>query len=131
MKAKFSTILNFSSRYVQQYTYSSSKYIKNGGCLGLKGQIKVFFSNDTTTKLSINNLAETINCAYKLWKIWGFLNILVAILCFANSKVRVNKYRMLSDRFEFSTHKLYKNKWIIKYTLKFRAKFHVSDFSPG
>ena len=31
----------------------------------------------------------------KLCKIWGFLNILVTILCFANLKVKVNEYRML------------------------------------
>ena len=31
----------------------------------------------------------------KLWKIWGLLNILVAILCFADMKVKVNKYTML------------------------------------
>ena len=42
----------------------------------------------------------------KLYKIWGFLRILVAILCFANLKVKVTKYRMSTDRFEFSTHTL-------------------------
>ena len=34
-------------------------------------------------------------------------------------------------RFEFSTHKLCKNKWIIKYALKLQAKFPVSDFNQG
>ena len=33
--------------------------------------------------------------------------------------------RMLSDRFEFSTHKLCKNKWVKNYTRKFREKNHV------
>ena len=32
--------------------------------------------------------------------------ILAAILCFANLKVEVTKYEMLTDRFEFSTHKI-------------------------
>ena len=46
---------------------------------------------------------------------------MIVILCFANLKVNVNKSRMLSDRFDFNTHNLCKNKWIIKYTLKFQA----------
>ena len=37
---------------------------------------------------------------------------------------------MLSGRFEFSTHKLCKNKWIKNYTQKFWEKNHVSDFQP-
>ena len=58
----------------------------------------------------------------KLWKIWVFPCILVAISCFANLKVKGNKNRLLSDRLEVSTNKLSKNKRIIEYTLKFQAK---------
>ena len=32
----------------------------------------------------------------------------IFMLCFANLKVKVTKYRISSDRFEFSTHKLCK-----------------------
>ena len=46
-----------------------------------------------------------------------FIYILAAIVCFANLKVKVTKYRILSDRFEFSTPKLCENKWIKNYTL--------------
>ena len=37
-------------------------------------------------------------------------------LIFANLKVKVTEYRVLADRFEISTHKLCKNKWIQNYT---------------
>ena len=46
---------------------------------------------------------------------------MIVILCFANLKVKVNKSIMLSKRFNLNTHNLCKNKWIIKYTLKFQA----------
>ena len=36
--------------------------------------------------------------------------VLAAILCFAYIKVKDTKYRVLSDRFEFSTNKLCRNK---------------------
>ena len=78
------------------------------------------------------NLAETMNYALMCAKkIRGFLYNLSGILCFANLKVKVTKYRMLSDRFEFSTHKLCKNKCVKNYTQKFREKNLVSDFSPS
>ena len=77
------------------------------------------------------NLTETKNCAFtcdKTKKIRGFIYILAAILCFAYLKVKVTRYRILSDRFEFSSPKLCKNKWIANYTLKCLANFNVLDF---
>ena len=50
---------------------------------------------------------------------------LTAIFLFAFLKVKDAKYRMLFDIFEFTTHKLCKNKWIIKYKLKIQANFNV------
>ena len=90
-----------------------------------------FLSKDAR---KIENITETIIvilCATNyIWlEIYGFLSILVAILCFANLKVKVTRYRMLSDRFDFSTHQLCKNIWITNYTPKSRAKLHVSEFS--
>ena len=38
-----------------------------------------------------------------------FLYIFAPIVCFANLKVKVTKYIMLSNRFEFRTHKLCNN----------------------
>ena len=79
------------------------------------------------------NLTETKNCAFMFDKsknIRGFVYILLVILCFAYLKVKVTKYRILSERFEFSTPKFCKNKWIAKYTLKYRANFNVPYFSP-
>ena len=50
-----------------------------------------------------------------VWATIFFLNmVLAAIFCFANLKVNIvkdTKYRMSSDRFEFITPKLCKNKW--------------------
>ena len=45
---------------------------------------------------------------------------------FPKLKVKVTQYKKLSDRFEFSTPKLCKNKCIKHYALK----FNVSDFRP-
>ena len=42
--------------------------------------------------------------------------------CFASLKVKVTKYRMLSNKFQFSPHKLCKNKWIKDYAHKLREK---------
>ena len=50
---------------------------------------------------------------YKCTKIQDFLSILVVILCFSILKVKVTKYRILSDK--FSTHLLCKYNWIRKY----------------
>ena len=59
--------------------------------------------------------------------------VLAAIFGFSHLKVKDTKDRMLSDRFEFSTPKLCKNKREKrkKCALKCRAKFNVSFFSPG
>ena len=52
----------------------------------------------------LQKLSIVLSCAKSNRKYVGFLYILAAILCVANFKVMVTKYRMLSDRFEFSTH---------------------------
>ena len=54
----------------------------------------------------------------KPYNIRCFPYILVAILCFANLKVKVTEYQMLSNRFELSTPKLWKTKWITNYILR-------------
>ena len=54
------------------------------------------------------------------------MNILAAILYFANLKVKVTKYRILFDRLEFSTPKLCIRKPIKNYTLKCRSMLHIS-----
>ena len=46
--------------------------------------------------------------------------------CFAYLEVKDTKYRMLTDRFEFSTQKLCKNKREKKYRPKCNAMFHIS-----
>ena len=51
--------------------------------------------------------------------------MLAAILCFDNLKVKVTKYKMLSDAFEICTHKFCKNKRIQNYAQKLREKNHV------
>ena len=56
--------------------------------------------------------------------------VLAAIFCFSHLKVKGNIYRTLSDWLPFSTPELCK-KCIPNYSLKCRAKFNVSDFSPG
>ena len=51
-----------------------------------------------------------------------------SILYFANLKVTVAKYRLLSVRFEFITRNLFKNKCMKNYTQKSREKimFQIS-----
>ena len=57
--------------------------------------------------------------------------VLAAIFCFPCLKVKDTKYIILSERFEFSTHQLCKNKRDQKHSLNFRSKFNVSYFNPG
>ena len=71
-----------------------------------EGQIKViFFQRHYKYVFSNTNLAEAITF------------------------VKVTKYLLLSDRFELSTPKLCKTKWITNDILRYRAKFNVSDFT--
>ena len=55
--------------------------------------------------------------------------VFFAVMCFANLKVNVTKYRLLSYTFELSTHKLCKTKCITNYILRCLAKFNISDFN--
>ena len=56
----------------------------------------------------IKYLAENIICSFmcdKLWKLWGFPNILAAILCFANLKVEASK----KERYATDSHSAHAN----------------------
>ena len=71
------------------------------------------------------------SCAEKNRKYESFFTFWQPFLCFANLKMEITKYRMLSHRFEFTTHKLCKiDKWIKNYAQKIRGKKNVLDFSP-
>ena len=98
-----------------------------------KGKIKVISSQRHQKKIinykSRRNQKLCLYVRHTLEK-WGFVIILVVILCLVNLKVKVTKYRILFDRFEFSTHQLCKNKWIKRYSLKSKEIFDVLDFSP-
>ena len=78
-------------------------------CTDSEPHNKIFLSKHTRKKIYNKNLAETITCAF-MCKNTGFFLHFGSHLCVANLKVKVTKYKMLSDRFEFSTHKLCKNK---------------------
>ena len=54
--------------------------------------------------------------------------VLAAVFCFAYLKVKDIKYIILSDRLEFSTHKLCKNKWDKNIVLiaEQSSMFHIS-----
>ena len=69
-------------------------------------------------KLSIG-----LSCEKKHRKYGGFFTFwqpFCVLLFFA--KVEFTRYRMLTHRFEFSTHKLCKNKWMKNYTQLFREE---------
>ena len=93
---------------------------KNGGCLGFKGQMKVISFQKHKKKIIKKKYCRNHKLSYYVRQ--TIKNKLVFLRFWWPL---VTKYRMFSDRFEFSAHKLCKNKWIKKYTLKSRAKFHV------
>ena len=57
--------------------------------------------------------------------------VLAAIFCFANLKAKDTEYRMLSDGFEFSTPKLYTNKWLKHYILILPSNVQCLRFQPS
>ena len=57
--------------------------------------------------------------------------VLAAIFCCANLKVEDSKFRTLTDWFELSTPKLYKNKWLTNYILILPSKVQCFRFQPS